>query len=567
MIRTRRRRNILGQNPVNRSFICIVIVLLVSPSFAAGPILSGNDQPVSWGNDLVRYAFDPGPLGNLTSFEATQLVNQAFAVWESVDTATVRFLSQGKYTVDINADNYLDFVAYAKQEGHNAVIFDDDGSILDLILGEDSAKSILGLTHVDSSPAGRIEHARTTFNGAFLGQDGYTAEEFFSTVLHETGHFIGLDHSQLFLHLATNSYGPDDRYIPVLFPTATDDEAERPLLSLDDRSSVSMSYPAYSFQKEYGEIHGQVFGEGGRYFPGVNVLARKVDEPYTVATTCVSDYRRRGTGEYRLAGLPPGDYLIWVEPIQPNFYGSSQVGPYSESSSSLSFVRVPRAEFYNGENETYDEELDYRSEATPVTVKAGQTVEGIDLYVNRNPDPDGEYDAVLLSNNQTEISAVEGRSGYRVMDSYQFLYFVSDKDDRLDIEVETEQMARIQLHIRHEARVEFDEYDARREGLGDVKLTRSRDGPNPLKTGRYFISVANQAGRTLSYTLTVRAIHYPEGDLDRDGVANVRDLYRFSNRWRQPAGDSNARENLVPDEKKEIDSSDLRRLIDILRPR
>ncbi len=549
-----------------RFSVCAAIVFLGFPSFAAGPILSDNRQPVSWGDRLVRYAFDPGSLGDLTPFEATQMVNQAFAVWEDVDTATVQFLSQGQFNLDVDADNYIDFVNYTKSEGYNPIIFDDDGAILDLILGKESAESILGLTSVDSSSSGQLEYAKITFNGRYLGPNGYTAQEFFNTVLHETGHFIGLDHSQLFRHLATNDYSDDDLYIPVLFPTSTDDETERPLLSVDDRSSVSMSYPASSFRNKYGEIRGSVLGEGGRYFPGVNVLARKVDEPYTVATTCVSDYLRRGTGEYRLAGLPPGQYLVWIEAVAPGFYGNSQVGPYSDTSSGLSFLRVPYAEFYNADNETYDGMMDNRSDSTLVAVNAGETVKGIDIHAARMSDPDEEYDTVLLTNNQTEYAAVEGRSGYRVMENYQFLYVVSEEDDRLEIEVETENMARIQLHIRHEARVTFEEYDARREGLGDVKLTRSRDSANPLKTGRYFIGLANQAGRTLPYTITVRTLRFPQGDLNRDGVSNVSDLYRFSTRWRED-GERNAREDLVDDDARQIDSADLRQLIRLLRPR
>lgn len=544
--------------------IAVCAALFAVPCFAAGPLLTDAHQPMHWGTERVQYTVDPGSLGSLTSFKASEFVKEAFAVWEDVDTATIRFRHSGYLNVDVTADNVLEFFAFAENNQINLIIFDDDGAILDLLLGKDSARTTLGLSQPTAAANGRMEYAWCIFNGRFVGRNGFSPEAYFTTVIHELGHFVGLDHSQLFRHLVSNRYGPDDRYIPVLYPVTTDDETQRGRLTMDDSVSLSMTYPKSSFSELYGEIHGKVLSEGGRSFPGVNVAARKVDDPLAVATTCVSDYLRRGNGSYRLAGLPPGDYILWVEPIDPDFYGRSQVGPYAETGSGLSFARVAQAEFYNGERETFDASLDNRSEAVTVTVKAGEIVQDIDFRVNRDPSPGAERSTQILASGQPETGAVEGRPGYRVMENSQFVFVVSEKDDLMRVEVDTEPMARIQVHIRHEAPVEFENYDARGEGLGHAEVRRSRDSTPPLETGRYFIAVANSAGRTIPYTITVHTIRYPEGDLNHDGLVDNLDLYHFSAYWGQTVPDSGARADLARDGASRIDETDLRQLIKLL---
>ena len=494
------------------------------------------------------------------------MVKEALSVWENVDTATIRFQQDGQFDTDVTADNVSEILAFARGSSVNPIIFDDNGGILNLILGTESARVILGLTQPAAAANGQIQYAWVILNGRYVGRGGFTTDAYFNTIVHEFGHFIGLDHSQLFRHLAHNRYGPDDQYIPVLFPVSTDDETLRARLTTDDRASVSMAYAHSSFSKVCGEIQGKVLAEGGQSFPGVNVAARKVDEPMTVATTCVSDYLRRGTGAYRLAGLPPGEYLLWVEPIDPSYYGNSQVGPYAETTSGLSFVRVARAEFYNGVRETSDESADNRSDAVTVTVKAGQIVKDIDFRVNRNPDPGDEESIQILASGRPETGAVEGSPGYQIMGNFQFMFVVSKEDDLMEVQVDTEPLARIQVYTRHEARAEFENYDSRGEGVGRVKFVRSRESVPPLQTGRYFVAIANKAGRTVPYTLTVRSLRYPDGDLNRDGRVDRLDLYHFSMHWQQDALADDAAGDLVRDGTNRVNDADLRRLIQLLEP-
>ncbi|MFH1740547.1 MAG: matrixin family metalloprotease [bacterium] len=540
---------------------------LILPSFGAGPLLTPSYKPKVWSTGLVRYTFDPGSLGILTPYQARQLVKDAFQAWEDVDTATIRFQQDGTFDSDVTDNNGYSIFNSAQRDKLNPIIFDDDGAILELLMGQGASESILGLTQVTASANGVISYAWSIYNGRFLSQGGFDADSFLSTVIHELGHFIGLDHSQLFRHLALNRYGGDDKYVPILFPVSTDDEAERTSLTKDDRNSISMMYPVSSFSSQYGEIQGKVMLEGDKSFPGVNVVARKTDDPLATATTCVSDYLHNGSGSYRLAGLPPGKYLLWVEPIDPRFYGASQVGPYTETASGLSFTRPPKAEFYNGQQETYNEADDNRSEAVTVSVEAGEITKNIDFRANSNPNPQDEQTIQILASGYPETGAVWGRKGYLVMDSYQYLFIFSEEAEFIRIEVDADATAKIQVYIRHESRVEFDYYDAMEEGSGHFELLYSRDSNPPLQPGRYFIGIVNTLAPTTSYTLTAHAGQFLEGDLNGDGQSDKLDLYYFSTHWKEIAGDANIRTDVVKDDRQQIDEADLRRLIELLRTR
>ncbi len=82
-----------------------------------------------------------------------------------------------------------------------------------------------------------------------------------------------------------------------------------------------------------------------------------------------------GNGAYQFIGLPPGDYLISVEKINPNFLGGSSVGPRDEQLDLLT------PENYNGPNES-NANTDNPKDFVPVKVVAGSVTPNIDLVLN-----------------------------------------------------------------------------------------------------------------------------------------------------------------------------------------
>jgi len=188
--------------------------------------------------------------------------------------------------------------------------------------------------------------------------------EFKAVMIHEFGHMIGLDHSQINLNCLTSYCAPgsdDLEGVPTMFPVLID-AAAMSTLATDDIAAISLLYPEtvsnppsqVPFASTTGRITGHVlFSDGQTPAQGFNVIARKTDNPLVTAVSCVSGFlytadvgspvipswygspygSRDPTliGYYVLPGLPPGDYTVEVEAIHNSepipFVDGSSVGP------------------------------------------------------------------------------------------------------------------------------------------------------------------------------------------------------------------------------------------------
>jgi hypothetical protein len=245
-----------------------------------------------------------------------------------------------------------------------------------------------------------------------------TADEFEEVFVHEFGHFLGLDHSQINVNVLNGTPSAcalDERAgLPLMFPVLfcqARKTAGLPVLGTDDLAWISWLYPETTnsppaqtpFTSAYGFITGTIFfSDGQSQAQGVNVIARRIsdgipsngNESRRITFSAVSGFRftgnpgqnvttdnpgsRRGSRDPALLGyyeipVTPGTYTVEVESISPSFVGGSGVGP----------LRVPipnpgAAEFWNsGESAT-----DLPSTATNITVAAGQTVANINIILN-----------------------------------------------------------------------------------------------------------------------------------------------------------------------------------------
>lgn len=109
-----------------------------------------------------------------------------------------------------------------------------------------------------------------------------------------------------------------------------------------------------------GVIAGRVVDARGEPVPELMVTAEPVsrDRPTAVATPVQTN----DLGEFRLAGVPPGDMLVIVRPRPIPFGGPTGSTGYL-------------ATYYPGTAE--------RARAVPVTIAAGQSVQGLDVTIQR----------------------------------------------------------------------------------------------------------------------------------------------------------------------------------------
>ena len=346
-----------------------------SVATAGGPLaVRTNGAPFLWNTaSAIQYSTDNGPLSaSVAEAAARPRVQGMFAVWQNVPSASIAynragFISDtGAFTDgDVSTAAEYDAVTSDCNNGGQSPIIYDAAAAIFISLGVDETSVIgfAGPCAIDPAQ-GRILTGNAVMNGLF--QDGaanpvpdLTAAEFDATFVHEFGHFSGLDHSQVNVECATAFCGADDLAgLPTMFPFLV--TSQQGTLSIDDIAWISKLYPANGgsgFTATHGTITGIVyFSDGESHAQLVNVVARRVDnggtpadESRTTAASGVSGNKVRifngnpinepdtmPTGPFRSQDaadigryeipLPPGNYMIMVESIDPNFTGGSSVG-------------------------------------------------------------------------------------------------------------------------------------------------------------------------------------------------------------------------------------------------
>src|SRR6185369_10984061 len=387
------------------SLAALLALLVAAPcSHAGGPLLvSGAGQPLTWAADPIPYNPDRGMLGNLSNASATSRIADAAAAWTAVTTSSISLSQAAALPVDVTVSNYAAYLQVCGDD-LSPIVFDSDGRITDDLFGVGANQHIIGF----AGPACGtfdppvITEGFSVFNGRFLdGVDAsnnpeLTPDEFDAVLLHELGHYVGLDHSQVNFAEAADGDASNDDALATMFPILVN-ATQMKSLHLDDIVAVSSLYPQSSFTTDFGTITGQVYeGDGATPFQGANVIARKVGDPRITAVSQVSGarYFPQNYGGppdpslralFELKGLPPGSYTVELEPIYVNFTGGSSVGP----------LEIPAglpgaAEFWNGSDESASNPPDDPTVAETIDVVANSVTEGIDFVLNQGPPPSND---------------------------------------------------------------------------------------------------------------------------------------------------------------------------------
>ena len=358
------------------SLILFLFTLFSQNLFAGGPLNTFHGRAVVYqSSDLpLPYHTDQGPLGSFSNGEATSLVTTSFNTWQNVSTATITFQNEGQLPVDVTSINYSSYLDNFN-DGINPVIFDSDGSIIDAEFGADASDSIIGFAgSAYDSYTGYYLEGLAVLNGKFSAV--FTFNQFKATFVHELGHLIGLDHSQINVEYVNDGITSNDIYVPTMYPTATDDDTSLGSPNPDDQAALTLLYPGTNSRFSYGKIEGSVLWGNNQPVLGANVVAVKIGDEDMSQFSSVSDYYAQRNGEFSML-VTPGSYKLFIEPINKAFTGGSSVGPYSETSRSPSFSNPVTKEYYNGDDESADEtDLD---DFVIISVAAGETVSGIDF--------------------------------------------------------------------------------------------------------------------------------------------------------------------------------------------
>jgi uncharacterized protein (TIGR03437 family) len=188
------------------------------------------------------------------------------------------------------------------------------------------------------------------------GQPASSSESFFSTLVHEFGHTLGLQHTLTSSAMSTGPTRATTRSKP---------------LAADDVAGLSILYPAPGFATATGVIAGRVVLTTGAGVSLASVVAISPNGPAVSALT-------HPDGSFRIEGLPAGlQYLVYAHPLPPP--GASEVSP-----ANITLPRDPGgAPIAAGSafDTVFFPGVKNPAQAFVFSVAAGQTLEGVNFSV------------------------------------------------------------------------------------------------------------------------------------------------------------------------------------------
>lgn len=354
-----------------RRVAALCLAFLCGEALAGGPLLvRSNGLPFAWPTaGAIAYRTDNGPMSaTIDESSARARVGNMFDVWQAVPSSSISYSRAGFINAtgafsDGDVSTVAEFNAVDADCGNgnqSPVVYDADGTIISG-LGMD-VEAIIGFASPCAISASEYQAGLVVMNGLF--QDGVDAagnpeipeEGFNAAIIHEIGHFSGLDHSQINVNCADAACPPDDQAgLPTMFPFLV--ASSQAQLSIDDVAWISKLHPQTSglitFANTFGTISGVVFfSDGQSHAQFVNVIARQVDtggnQDRTNAVSVISGYRFRAIHGNPLTGdtaspfgstvpgdiglfeipVPAGSYTIEVESVHPEFVDGSSIGAY-----------------------------------------------------------------------------------------------------------------------------------------------------------------------------------------------------------------------------------------------
>jgi hypothetical protein len=279
--------------------LAVVVLLALAPAVRGylkiGTQVGDQIVGIQWTRQPIQYGVTSRDAAGVTAAQLQAAVAQAFATWDT--PANVSITSR--------------FAGFTSAEPGS----DDGNSVVGFRARPDLDRTLGATTFVIDDATGAILESDIFLNSIFAWSAAANGEagkfDVESVVVHEMGHLLGLGHSALGeTELRPTGgravLGKRAVMFPIAYPTGS--IADRSLQA-DDVAGITDIYGNTAAQQELGAIQGRVTLNGAGVF-GAHVTA------FNSATgDLIGGFTLTDAGEFVIAALPPGRYLVRVEPL------------------------------------------------------------------------------------------------------------------------------------------------------------------------------------------------------------------------------------------------------------
>lgn len=381
-------------SPYAPALFVLMSILLPTLALAGGQLYLLSPEPPFWPDASFPVPYNINPdsasgniAGTLPSRQFVDAAEAAFRTWQDIPTSRITFARGPDVGAVLDAD---------PNDGVNLIVFHSWAVVQGLPLP--LPPGVLGITNsIVDFETGEMQGAAITLNPDPLPEvpnpDWSTSGEPWTldvegVILHEAGHFQGLCHSNVRNDSLGDLEGPPSN-AAVMFPFIGFDVMDGRTPDPDDIAWHGLVYPSPLYASSFGSIEGHVpfssmmmacsLPAGAN---GAHVVARDLNqtiggEPRMIVGTY--SYRTDGRlAPYRLPGLPPGEYGVWIEPLDGSPVAALQINTRIQFSLDTDFPE----DWHSGSGESGTEAAPHDpASAVPVRVEAGERRAGIDIII------------------------------------------------------------------------------------------------------------------------------------------------------------------------------------------